>query len=262
MPVPCLRETAAELFVRNAERDDVAAHFEDRSWTWRELARGVAPPSGAVGRAARPTTGRRTSACCSTTRAEYLFWLGAAALDAVGDRRHQLDVPRRPARAADRPHRLPGARHLRRLRRPARRRAEPACPPTACSTPAADDYAQRARRGRRVDRPTQPADAGRPATCSSSRPDRPASRRRCAARRAASRARARTSQTVAELGPGDAVYAPLPFFHSSSLFTGLGERRCSAEVPFATPGAVLGVGHDARHPSHAARRCSPTPARS
>src|SRR5215218_6978061 len=31
-------ESAAELFVRNADRDDVAACFEDRSYSWRELA--------------------------------------------------------------------------------------------------------------------------------------------------------------------------------------------------------------------------------
>ncbi|HLM19279.1 MAG TPA: AMP-binding protein, partial [Acidimicrobiia bacterium] len=40
-------------------------------------------------------------------------------------------------------------------------------------------------------------------------------------------------KTVAQLGPGTAVYAPLPFFHSSSLFTGL-SSALQAEVPFAT----------------------------
>jgi fatty-acyl-CoA synthase len=40
-------------------------------------------------------------------------------------------------------------------------------------------------------------------------------------------------RTVAELGPGKAVYAPLPFFHSSSLFTGLASAL-QANVPFAT----------------------------
>jgi fatty-acyl-CoA synthase len=40
-------------------------------------------------------------------------------------------------------------------------------------------------------------------------------------------------KTVAELGPGKAVYAPLPFFHSSSLFTGLASAL-QAEVPFGT----------------------------
>jgi fatty-acyl-CoA synthase len=40
-------------------------------------------------------------------------------------------------------------------------------------------------------------------------------------------------KTVAELGPGSAVYAPLPFFHSSSLFTGLASAL-QAQVPFGT----------------------------
>jgi fatty-acyl-CoA synthase len=40
-------------------------------------------------------------------------------------------------------------------------------------------------------------------------------------------------KTVAELGPGKAVYAPLPFFHSSSLFTGL-SSALQAKVPFAS----------------------------
>ncbi len=38
---------------------------------------------------------------------------------------------------------------------------------------------------------------------------------------------------VAELGPGDAVYAPLPFFHSSALFTGW-SSALNAAVPIAT----------------------------
>ena len=38
---------------------------------------------------------------------------------------------------------------------------------------------------------------------------------------------------VAQLGPGSAVYAPLPFFHSSSLFTGLASAL-QANVPFGS----------------------------
>ena len=54
---------------------------------------------------------------------------------------------------------------------------------------------------------------------------------------------------VAQLGPGAAVYAPLPFFHSSSLFTGLASAL-QASVPFGTAHEVLGVADDARHPPH------------
>ncbi len=39
--------------------------------------------------------------------------------------------------------------------------------------------------------------------------------------------------TVAGLGPGDGVYSPLPFFHSSSLFTGLASSL-AAGVPIGT----------------------------
>ena len=39
--------------------------------------------------------------------------------------------------------------------------------------------------------------------------------------------------TVAELAPGDAVYAPLPFFHSSALFTGW-SSALNAAVPIST----------------------------
>ena len=38
---------------------------------------------------------------------------------------------------------------------------------------------------------------------------------------------------VSELGPGDGVYSPLPFFHSSSLFTGL-SSALTAGVPLGT----------------------------
>jgi fatty-acyl-CoA synthase len=39
--------------------------------------------------------------------------------------------------------------------------------------------------------------------------------------------------SVSKLGPGDAVYSPLPFFHSSSLFTGL-SSALTAGVPIGT----------------------------
>jgi hypothetical protein len=66
--------TAAELFLRNAECNEVAAHFEGGSFTFRELAAEspAAPPGSAV---TRP--GYRTSVCCSTTRPSTFFWLGA-----------------------------------------------------------------------------------------------------------------------------------------------------------------------------------------
>jgi fatty-acyl-CoA synthase len=71
--------TAAELFVRNAERDDVAAPFEDRSWSWAELAlesrRRAALWAGLRDGNRAPHIG-----VLLDNTAEYLFWLGAAAI--------------------------------------------------------------------------------------------------------------------------------------------------------------------------------------
>ncbi len=39
--------------------------------------------------------------------------------------------------------------------------------------------------------------------------------------------------TIAQLGPGDVIYSPLPFFHSSSLFTGWASAL-TAGIPIAT----------------------------
>ena len=127
--------TAAELFVRNADRDDVAAHFEDRSYSWRELAAESRRRAALWAELRDPDAPPHIGVLLDNT-AEYLFWLGAAAITPLGDRRHQRDVPGRRARTARRPHRLPGAGHVRRVRRAARRRAEPGARPTACCTPA------------------------------------------------------------------------------------------------------------------------------
>jgi fatty-acyl-CoA synthase len=71
--------TAAELFLRNADRDDVAAHFEDRSYTYRELAteslRRAALWDGYRDRTKPPHIG-----VLLDNTPEYLFWLGAAAI--------------------------------------------------------------------------------------------------------------------------------------------------------------------------------------
>ena len=102
--------TAAELFLRNAERDDVAAHFEDRSYTYRELA------AESLRRAAlwEPRYSARPPhiGVLLDNTPEYLFWLGAAADQPLGNRRHQRHLPRRRTRAPDRPLRLSGARDL------------------------------------------------------------------------------------------------------------------------------------------------------
>src|SRR4051795_1863446 len=72
-------ETASELFVRNDERDDVAAHFEDRAYSWRELAL-ESRRRAALWTAVRDPDEPPHLGVLLDNTAEYLFWLGAAAL--------------------------------------------------------------------------------------------------------------------------------------------------------------------------------------
>ena len=226
-PVP--PETASELFVRNAERDDIAAHFEDRSYSWRELAlesRRRAALWADVRDDARPP---HIGVLLDNT-AEYLFWLGAAALTRSvivginatyrGAELAQL-VDYTDCQAlvtsdtyadllADAPSHVPADRVLH---------------------TGTDAYTQRlaAVDPSRSHAPARPDDLYLLIFTSGSTGFPKAVR--CTQGRFA-----RTGvhvKTVAELGPGKAVYAPLPFFHSSSLFTGLASAL-QAEVPFGT----------------------------
>ena len=226
-PVP--PETASELFVRNAERDDVAAHFEDRSYSWRELAtesRRRAALWADVRDGARPP---HIGVLLDNT-AEYLFWLGAAALTRSvivginatyrGAELAQL-VDYTDCQAlvtsdtyadllADAPSRVPADRVLHTGTDAYEQRLAAVDPSTSQPPALPDDlYLLIFTSG----------STGFPKAV------------RCTQGRFA-----RTGvhvKTVAELGPGKAVYAPLPFFHSSSLFTGLASAL-QAEVPFGT----------------------------
>ena len=133
--------TAAELFLRNPESDEIAAHFEDRSYSRAGARRRVAPSGGALGRAsASPSAPPHIGVLLDNT-AEYLFWLGAAAITrsvVVG-----INSTYRGAELAqlDRPHRLPGARDVRRVRRAARRGTESRSPTIACFVTGTAGYA-------------------------------------------------------------------------------------------------------------------------
>ena len=221
--------TASELFVRNAERDDVAAHFEDRSYSWRELAteslRRAALWADVRDDARPPHIG-----VLLDNTAEYLFWLGAAALTRSvivginatyrGAELAQL-VDYTDCQAlvtsdtyadllADAPSRVPADRVLHTGTDAYERRLG--------AVDASTSYV-----------PAHPDDLYLLIFTSGSTGFPKAVR--CTQGRFA-----RTGvhvKTVAELGPGKAVYAPLPFFHSSSLFTGLASAL-QAEVPFGT----------------------------
>src|SRR5215213_8049452 len=222
-------ESAAELFVRNADRDDVAASFEDRSYSWRELALESRRRAALWTELRDPAAPPHLGVLLDNT-AEYLFWLGAAALTrsvVVG-----INATYRGAELAqlvdytdcqalitsdayagllvDAPSRVPAERVLH---------------------TGTDEYAQHLVL---ADVATEP-DSADPddlyllifTSGSTGFPKAV----RCTQGRFA-----RTGvhvKTVAQLGPGKAVYAPLPFFHSSSLFTGLASAL-QAEVPFAT----------------------------
>jgi fatty-acyl-CoA synthase len=221
--------TAAELFVRNAGRDDPAAHFEDRSWSWRELA-GEARRRAAWWAELRDPARPPHIGVLLDNTVEYLFWLGAAAITrsvVVG-----INATYRGAELAqlvdhtdcqalvtsdtygalldDAPSALPADRVLR----------------------TGTDHYREGLAAADLDRehdPAQPDDLYLLIFTSGSTGFPKAVR--CTQGRFA-----RTGvhvATVAELVAGCAVYAPLPFFHSSSLFTGLASAL-QAEVPFGT----------------------------
>jgi fatty-acyl-CoA synthase len=222
-------ETAARLFVRNADRDDVAAHFEDRSWSWRELAH-ESRRRAALWTDLRVDDRPPHIGVLLDNTAEYLFWLGAAALTRSvivginatyrGEELAQL-VDYTDCQAlvtsdayADLLTDAPGA-----------------VPSDRVLHTGTGEYARRleALDGSIEQAPAEPDDLYLLIFTSGSTGFPKAVR--CTQGRFA-----RTGvhvKTVAELGPGKAVYAPLPFFHSSSLFTGL-SSALQAEVPFAS----------------------------
>lgn len=221
--------TAAELFVRNAQRDDVAAHFEDRSWTWRELAE-ESRRRAAYWSELRDESRPPHFGVLLDNTAEYLFWLGAAALTRSvvvginatyrgGELAQLIDYTDCQALVtsdshadllAAAPSAVPAGRVLHTGRDDYRARLA-----------SADSSLEHAR--------AEPDDLYLLIFTSGSTGFPKAVR--CTQGRFA-----RTGvhvKTVAELGPGKAVYAPLPFFHSSSLFTGLASAL-QAGVPFGS----------------------------
>lgn len=229
MPFVAAPNTAAELFVRNAQRDDVAAHFEDRTWSWRELALESRRRAALWEQIRDPAQPPHLGVLLDNT-AEYLFWLGAAALTRSvivginatyrgGELAQLIDytdcqvLVTSDAYAdllADAPSRVPADRVL--------------------HTGNADYATRVAALDPSVSRPPAEPDDLYLLIFTSGSTGFPKAVR-CTQGRLA-----RTGlhvKTVAELGPESAVYAPLPFFHSSSLFTGLASAL-QAEVPFAT----------------------------
>jgi fatty-acyl-CoA synthase len=221
--------TAAALFLRNAQRDDVAAHFEDRSFTYRELATESLRRAALWGRHRDPARPPHIGVLLDNTP-EYLFWLGAAAITGSaivginatyrGDQLAQL-VDHADCQVlvtsetyagvlADAPNQV-AREHVFETH--------------------TEQYADLLA-GVDADREWEPPDpkgvflliftsgsTGFPKAV------------RCSQRRFV-----RTGAggaAIAQLGPGKAVYAPMPMFHSSALYTGL-STALSASVPFGT----------------------------
>ncbi len=228
-------QTADELFLRNAERGDVAANFEDRSYSWRQLADESRRRAALWDRLRDPDAPPHIGVLLDNT-AEYLFWLGAAAITRsviVG-----INATYRGAELAhlvdhtDCQLLVTGGAHAELLAA-----APSRVPADRVLVTGSDAYAE--------------VLAGADAVASSS-----ASAVRGAAEpddlylliftsgstgfpKAVRCTQGRFARTgihvkgVAQLDAGSAVYAPLPFFHSSSLFTGL-SSALQAEVPFGT----------------------------
>jgi len=209
--------TTAELFLRNADNDDVGAWFEDRSYTYREVVTESLRRAALWESIRDPDAPPHLGVLLDNT-AEYLFWLGAAAISrsvVVG-----INATYRGAELArlvdhtdcqaivtsdtygalldGAPHAVPAPRVLR------THTAEYAAALDAVNTarewaPASDDdlYLLIFTSG----------STGFPKAV------------RCTQGRLA-----RTGMHVASItpvAPGKVVYAPLPFFHTSALFTGI-----------------------------------------
>jgi acyl-CoA synthetase (AMP-forming)/AMP-acid ligase II len=223
--------SAADLFVRNADSDAIAAHFEDRSFTYRQLAGESLRRAALWDQYRDPSQPPHIGVLLDNTP-EYLFWLGAAAITGsvvVGInatyRGEQLALlidhcdcqvlvtsDAYDAVLADAPNGVP---------------------PDHVFATHTDEYAARLagaddRAGRERDAPDPKAGYLLIFTSGSTGFPKAV---RCTQRRFV-----RTGvggAAIAQLGPGKAVYAPMPMFHSSALYTGL-STALAASVPFGT----------------------------
>jgi fatty-acyl-CoA synthase len=220
---------AAELFLRNAENDAVAAHFEDRSHSYRELVAESLRRAALWERLRDAGKPPHVGVLLDNT-AEYLFWLGAAAISrsvVVG-----INATYRGAELArlidhcdcqvlvtsdtfadilaEAPTRMTPDRVLRTHTAEYGAALEAVDPKRTGQTAREDDlYLLIFTSG----------STGFPKAV------------RCTQGRFA-----RTGMHVAGvagLGPGSAVYSPLPFFHTSALFTGIASAL-HASVPIGS----------------------------
>ena len=221
--------SAAELFLRNADSDEIAAHFEDRSFTYRELATESLRRAALWDRFRDRTKPPHIGVLLDNTP-DYLFWLGAAAITrsvivGINATYRGTELARLIDHAdcqllvtsdgytgilADAPNSVQ---------------------PDQVLKTGTDRYAELLATAD-ANREWEPPDTGDPfllifTSGSTGFPKAV----RCTQDRFATTGRG--GARLGHLGPGKAVYAPLPMFHSSALFTGL-SSALNGSVPFGT----------------------------
>ncbi len=221
--------TAADLFLRRRDSDAPALLFEDRTVTYRELVDEAARRAALWREIADPDRPPHIAVLLDNT-AEYLFWLAAAAISGaviVGvNSTYRGEELARLIRHADSQAIVMSEAYGALLDG-----LDLDVPPDRIFDTGSTAYADRIRAlGTTVpDASPEPDDLYLLIFTSGSTSFPKAVR--CTQGRFA-----RTGGHVAavtNLGPGDAVYSPLPFFHSSSLFTGL-SAALTAGVPIGT----------------------------
>jgi fatty-acyl-CoA synthase len=222
-------QSAARLFLRNADGDEIAAHFEDRAFTYRELATESLRRAALWDRLRDRTQPPHIGVLLDNTP-DYLFWLGAAAISRsaiVG-----INATYRGAELA----RLIDHSDCQLLVTSDAYTGILADAPNSVEPDhvletGTDRYAGLLAAAD-VDREWEPQEAGDPfllifTSGSTGFPKAV----RCTQGRFVTTGRG--GANVGKLGPGKAVYAPLPMFHSSALFTGL-SSALNGSVPFGT----------------------------
>jgi fatty-acyl-CoA synthase len=221
--------TAAELFLRLAGSDDVAAHFEDRSITYLELAQEAHRRAALWDSLRDPARPPHIGLLLDNTP-EYLYWLGAAAIARaaiVG-----INATYRGAELAQLiDHADCQLIVTSDVYAPLLADAPHSVRPADVLDTGTAEYARRlaAADAAREWEPARPDDAYLLIFTSGSTGFPKAVQ--CTQGRFT--ATGRGGMAIGKLGPGKAVYAPLPMFHSSALFTGL-SSALNAGVPFCT----------------------------
>ena len=221
--------TASELFLRNADSDRVALHFEDRSFTFRQLAEEIRRRAALWGDMRDADRPPHIGVLLDNTP-EYVFWLGAAALTrsaVVGiNATYRGDELARLITHSDCQVVVTSDTYGELLD------AAPTDLDPSRTLRTDDQTYADAIGAADADRDWEPADDEDLFLLifTSGSTNFPKAVR-CTQGRF-SRTGAHVAG-IAGLDGGGAVYSPLPFFHSSSLFTGM-SAAFNAEVPFAS----------------------------